>query len=104
MTATTRRKPFQSKAATPASVLYLIIGKTLYGVRPVRLDDPGDRKAFRLNKSDGTLYDVAQTGLETRCDCPDYVFRRDGLDPEGCKHVKALVAQGLIGRTPVRPR
>ncbi len=31
------------------------------------------------------------------CDCPDYIFRRDGLDPSGCKHIKALVGSGLIG-------
>lgn len=79
------------------SHLFLLIDETLYGVQPLA----GER-AFRLNKSDGTLYDVAQTSHGTRCDCPDFVFRRDGLDPNGCKHVQALVAQGLIGNTTTR--
>ena len=30
------------------------------------------------------------------CDCPDFTFKREGIDPEGCKHIKALVACGLI--------
>ncbi len=30
------------------------------------------------------------------CDCPDFIFHRDGLDPGGCKHIKALVACGLL--------
>jgi hypothetical protein len=53
-------------------------------------------RAFRLLKSDGALYDVTQTLFGPQCDCPDFVFRRDGLDRSGCKHVKALVAHGLI--------
>jgi hypothetical protein len=78
-----------------------MINQTLYRVRPVRREPPGrdadEVRAFRLNKPDGTLYDVAQTRYGPRCDCPDFVFRRDGIDPTGCKHVKALVAEGLIG-------
>ena len=53
-------------------------------------------KAFRLRKFDGTEYDIAQTREGITCDCPDFTFNRDGIDPEGCKHVKALVACGLI--------
>ena len=41
-------------------------------------------------------YDVAQTPYGPECDCPDFIFRRAGLDPHGCKHVRALVACGLI--------
>lgn len=73
------------------SHLFLLINETLYGVQPLESE-----RAFRLNKSDGTLYDVAQTPHGARCDCPDFIFRRDGLDPSGCKHVQALAAQGLI--------
>jgi hypothetical protein len=62
----------------------------------VRCDPKTGVRAFRLNKPDGTLYDVAQTHFGNQCDCPDFIFRRDGLDPCGCKHVKALVAEGLI--------
>ena len=68
----------------------------MYRVRPIRCDPSDAVRAFRLNKPDGTLYDVAQTRFGPQCDCPDFVFRRDGLDPAGCKHVKSLVAEGLI--------
>ena len=54
-------------------------------------------KAFRLKKTDGTTYDVVQTVHGLECECPDFVFHRDGLDPDGCKHIKALAACGLIG-------
>ena len=53
-------------------------------------------RAFRLLKADGTVYDVVQTRHGAECDCPDFLFRRDGLDPEGCKHVRALVSVGMI--------
>jgi hypothetical protein len=53
-------------------------------------------KAYRLRKPDGTAYDVAATGYGLTCDCPDFIFHRDGLDPDGCKHIKAMVAYGLL--------
>jgi hypothetical protein len=65
-------------------------------VEPLVCEPGTAERAFRLNKADGTLYDVAQTRYGAQCDCPDFIFRRDGLDPSGCKHVKALVGQGLI--------
>ena len=86
-----------TRGGSSGTRLLLVIGQTIYRVRPVR-DDPGAAsRAFRLNKLDGTLYDVEQTPFGPTCDCPDFIFRRDGLDPSGCKHVKALVAEGLIG-------
>lgn len=88
--------PATATATAPASGLFLKINETFYRVRPLR-EGPGEAtRAFRLNKPDGTLYDVAQTDFGPTCDCPDFIFRRDGLDPSGCKHVKALVAEGLI--------
>jgi hypothetical protein len=73
-----------------------MINETVYAVHPLEGKAPATDRAFRLNKADGTLYDVAETRHGPQCDCPDFVFRRDGLDPAGCKHVQALVAQGLI--------
>jgi hypothetical protein len=58
------------------------------------------RRAFQLTKPDGGSYDVAQSHHGPICDCPDFIYRRDGLDPAGCKHVRALVACGLIEREP----
>ncbi len=82
-----------------SSRLYLMIQRTLYAVSPLVCDPTIASKAFRLHKPDGRLYDVAQTRHGLRCDCPDFIFRRDGLDPSGCKHVKALIKQGLLDQT-----
>jgi len=78
--------------------LTLTINGTPYDVRPIPSDAFAALKAFRLKKLDGTTYDVSQAVHGLECDCPDFVFHRDGLDPAGCKHVKALVACGLLGR------
>ena len=91
-----RPQPQRATLDTRSSHLYLMIRRTLYAVSPLDCDPSIAAKAFRLNKPDGTLYDVAQTHHGHRCDCPDFVFRRDGLDPSGCKHVKALIHQGLL--------
>ena len=92
-----RSKP---KAVRPTIRLDLTIGGTTYEIESLaEALDPGFR-AFRLIKVDGTIYDVAQTSYGPQCDCPDYIFRRDGLDPSGCKHIKALVGTGLIDRDP----
>ena len=75
--------------------LTLTINGTAYGVRPNR---GADVRAFEIRKSDGTAYDVAQTEHGPTCDCPDFIFHRDGIDPDGCKHIKAMVACGLMSR------
>lgn len=92
--APTRRPKAQDRHRS--SHLFLTIAENVYLVHPLSCDSQVAARAFRLNKADGTLYDVAQTPFGPQCDCPDFIFRRDGLDPSGCKHVKALVAQGLI--------
>jgi hypothetical protein len=84
-----------------SSHLFLRIHRTFYEVQALPCDPIVAEKAFRLNKSDGTLYDVAKTPYGLQCDCPDFIFRREGIDPTGCKHVKALVAEGLIDGGPV---
>lgn len=89
-----------SPCPAPISQLLLVINETVYRVRPIRCEASDTVRAFRLNKPDGTLYDVAETRYGPQCDCPDFIYRRDGLDPTGCKHVKSLVAEGLIGGNP----
>lgn len=79
--------------------LDLTIGRTTYAIERLPVAPAVGARAYRLIKGDGTLYDVAQTEYGPQCDCPDYIFRRDGLDPAGCKHIKALVGSGLIDRT-----
>jgi hypothetical protein len=74
----------------------LEIADTRYQLRSIACADPIGRAAFRLVKDDGTVYDLVQTRHGPECDCPDFIFRRDGLDPRGCKHVRALVAAGMM--------
>jgi hypothetical protein len=76
--------------------LSLFINGTAYHVRQLSTDALTAIKAFRLRKFDGTEYDIAHTVHGITCDCPDFTFKREGIDPEGCKHIKALVACGLI--------
>jgi len=92
--------PVSSRVAPRAgdvrSHLLLVINATLYHVDSLPSGGTSVARAFRLKKADGTVYDVAQTHFGPECDCPDFLFRRDGLDPSGCKHVRALIAQGLL--------
>lgn len=92
----------RSQGRTVLSQLYLTINQSLYLVEPLECEPGAAVRAFRLNKGNGTLYDVAETQYGPECDCPDFIFRRAGLDPTGCKHVQALVGRGLIesGTTP----
>lgn len=92
-------QPRGRKPARPAHGrcrLTLTINGSTYHVRPIPADPGVAIKSFRLKKSDGAAYDVTQTVHGPQCDCPDFVFHRDGIDPDGCKHVKAMVAAGLI--------
>ena len=96
--------PTKAQASALSYRLDLTIRGTSYAVEPLPEAPVVGGRAFRLTKQDGTTYDVAQTAYGPECDCPDYVFRRDGLDPEGCKHVKALVGSGLIPNRPKKWR
>ncbi len=75
--------------------LTLTINGDNYSVRPLPADFVGIR-AFRLTKRDGEAHDVARHAHGAECTCGDRVFRRDGIDPKGCKHIRAARAVGLI--------
>src|SRR3954454_5794309 len=94
MTASPPRSP--RAAQTHAGRLFLEISGQSYSLRAVHCDDRIGHRAYRLLKADGTVYDVIQTPFGPECDCADFIFRRDGLDPRGCKHVQALVSVGMI--------
>src|SRR3954469_12779588 len=71
--------------------LIIEINDVPYRVVPLKVNDLAVRRAFRLKKADGTSYDGADTIHGHPCDCGDFAFHRDGIDPAGCKHVKAMV-------------
>ncbi len=73
----------------------LFINGTAYQVRPLSPDALTAIKAFRLRKFDGTEYDIAQTVHGMTCDCPDFTFKREGIDPEGfCLRPGEIVRYG----------
>lgn len=81
------------------ATLTLSINQTWYDVTPIRgIQDLEVVRAWRLARRnvDGAVYDVSERidGLE--CTCPDFEVRRRGLDASGCKHIKSMVAVGLI--------
>jgi hypothetical protein len=66
-------------------------------VKPIPCGDPSAAlQCIELKKSDGTRYHVSQHAHGSECTCPDWVFSRDGIDPAGCKHIRALEAFGLV--------
>jgi len=67
-----------------------------YSARPIRPEASDVTRAWRLGRPDGTSYVVADTACGPTCDCGDFVWRHDGRDATGCKHVRALRALGLI--------
>ena len=83
-------------APTGRCRLFLRISGTFYILS--RLDRPQAAilEGWRLTKKDGTAYDVALTEHGVECSCPDYIIRRDGIEPEGCKHTRACIAVGLL--------
>lgn len=90
------------KTRTPkqmVATLTLSINQTWYEVSPIRgIQDPEVVRAWRLVKKnvDGAVYDVSERIGGAECTCPDYEIRHRGLDASGCKHVKSLIAVGLI--------
>ena len=93
------RAASQRKPARPPhgyARLVLTINGTPYRVRRLACDPSAAMNAFRLRKDDGSHYNVASTPDGHICDCPDFTFNRDGIDPHGCKHIKAMIAVGLF--------
>jgi hypothetical protein len=89
---TTRKAP---KPATGVCSLTLKINGVPYRVRKL---DPefGQHRAFRLTKPDGEFHDVLDGIYGPECSCGDFIWRRDGIDPTGCRHIKAARATGLL--------
>ncbi len=90
--------------ATPkrhTCTLRLEIDGQPYILRPLTPDrDSGVSRLYRLRKSSGVAYHVSQHIHGNECECPDFVYRRDGQDYQGCKHVRSLVALNLLDPDP----
>jgi hypothetical protein len=102
----TNRKSGKASAAPKMTVsLCLAIDHQAYTVTPIRAEDPDITRAWRLEKkgADRAVYDVATTRHGHQCDCPDFEVRRNGIDAEGCKHIRAAVVAGLLDGAPIIP-
>lgn len=87
-----------TKRTEAASRLFLSIRDHWYQVEMLEVE-PRER-GYRLSKDDGRQYDVTESDFGPTCDCPDFIFRREGIDPKGCKHVRALRLYGLVSPEP----
>lgn len=90
------RQPTLAPIRPTIARLTVHINGSLYQVLPVAAQASDVIKAWRLRKADGTDYCVADTLDGATCECADYVFRHDGRDHLGCKHIQALRSVGLI--------
>ena len=98
-------QPIAPPAAKPLTVAMVIsIDGTHYAVSPLA-PAPDASKAYRFAKvgGDENVYDVEELAGVSRCDCADFVFRREGLDTLGCKHIRAAWMMGLIGESTPAP-
>jgi hypothetical protein len=93
-------KPRNVKPASGTCKLVLVINEVPYAVTALCPDGELASRAYALHKPDGKAYYVAETEHGATCDCPDWVFHRDGKDPRGCKHILACRAWGLLPELP----
>jgi len=94
-TMTSKPRKTTPKSSTGRCGLTLRINGESYRVRPLPADF-GGIKAFRLTRADGTFHDVNRDVFGVGCTCGDHVWRREGIDPAGCKHARAARALGLL--------
>ncbi len=68
-----------------------------YTIKPIPVEPEMGRLAYQVTRRDtGSTYHVILTPTGAQCDCPDWIFCRDGRDPKGCRHIVALRAHGLL--------
>ncbi len=92
------------KPAHGTAALFLNVNGTTYRLRFIESHEEIGRPAWKLTKLDkdgattDTAYEILLTPHGPNCNCPDFVYRRDGRDPGLCKHCRSLVAVGLLKR------
>ena len=92
-------KPLKRKPVPPdVCRLSLAIRGEVYGVRCLQPDPAaGLSRLVRLRREGSEAHYVARAeDGSVACDCGDFEFRRAGIDPAGCKHIRACRAAGLI--------
>lgn len=95
-TASTRTKPRTDARPNTDYRLVLAIGELVYHLTRVPCAVEAAERCYLLRKLDGTEYHVSRHDHGCMCTCPDFIFRRDGRDPAGCKHTQALHHFGML--------
>jgi hypothetical protein len=90
------RSPTERRNTAGLCRLFLRIGDTSYGVTKVAPRPSAVLEGWRLTRPDGVTYDVGRDEQGCSCDCADFTFRREGMPGTRCKHIRALVAVGLM--------
>jgi len=62
-------------------------------------------KIYRVKAAGSEIgYDVCLNSRgEVECECGDFLWRRDGQDEAGCKHIQALRDFGMLPALPAKP-
>jgi hypothetical protein len=76
----------------------ITIGGKFYAVEPMPFDrEAGVEALYAITSEDGDVYHVSDHRDEpARCTRGDFTWRRDGIDPLGCKHIRALVELDFV--------
>lgn len=76
--------------------LTLTISTTTHEVEPIPCAMSEARQCFQLRKPNGEVHHVSTHDFGGVCTCGDFEFNRNHRDPLGCKHIRALVAMGVL--------
>ena len=93
---------FKSKKVVYSVKCTLSLSGSDYNVELLYPDSNFD-KGYRLTKIGAkktTTYDVLQADGQIVCGCADFMYRHEGADSEGCKHIRGLVDLGMFAAPP----
>jgi len=105
--AATQRKPATKQRTLnflpAANLIFVNEGKKSCGYVIVETTENqnGDEqpRSFRLEKADGTVYNVLVNGNDSLCDCIGFEHRgMHTKDGKGCKHIAALIKLLQLGK------
>ncbi len=98
-----RLEPTNASKPGQTCRLTLTINSADYRLRVIPCDPSAALLCIELRKQtqDKPVYHVSLHPHGAECTCADFVLVRDGRDPLGCKHCRALRAIGIL--PPVQP-
>src|SRR5438105_889446 len=76
--------------------LWISINGQLYDLERLKISPEVGTIAWRLGLPNETKHDIYLSKTGAECSCPDFIYRRNHKQPEGCKHLQALRLKGLL--------